>query len=411
MENPVTSTSTLSDTSSSSTVSAKDVPNKIYCLDRVDENSQGIKILLADDDEDSRQQIAAILRANNHDVYEVSNGSEALDFFDKYSPDLVLLDVVMPVMNGYTAAEVIKKQAGDQFVPVIFLTAITDNESLAACISSGGDDFLNKPVHPLILNAKIKAMQRIKGAYRKLDEYQSKTEDELETTEHLFSSLIDSNHEDIPNLDSWAIFPGHFSGDVQLSAKLENGDTYILLCDFTGHGLPAAIGTVFVADLFQSMTLKSIPPDVILNEINRKMNNILPMGRYCAAVMVAVNNDKNEVKVWNNGLPTVYLVNRERRIVEELESAGLPLGIVSTRSEDEPYTILPQDGYSLVFYSDGVTDAENSRGEMYSEERFVELIEQIPSSVNLCSAIRDELEDFVGDTELVDDLSVMVLNF
>ena len=384
----------------------------ISCVEgNIQEITESLKILLADDDDDSRAQISVILRANNHEVFEVSNGQQALEYFDLYKPDLVLLDVVMPVMNGYTAAEIIKKQSQNQFIPLIFLTSMADNESLAACISSGGDDFLAKPVHPTILNAKIRAMQRIKKAYKKLDEYQRKTEEELEASEHLFNTLIGSNHEEISNLDCWSIFPGHFSGDVQLSAKLDNGNTYILLCDFTGHGLPAALGTMFVADMFQSMVKKILPADVILKEINKKMHSILPLGRYCAAVMVSVSEANNEVKVWNNGLPTVYLVDSENRITKELPSNGLPLGIMATMTTQDFYSLKPNNGCSLVFYSDGVTEAENINGEMYTERRFVKLIEQMPIGSNLFEGIKKELEEYVFDKELVDDLSLMVLNF
>jgi len=384
----------------------------ISCVDgNTQEVTESIKILLADDDEDSRTQIAVILRASNHEVFEVSNGQQALEYFDLYNPDLVLLDVVMPIMNGYAAAEIIKKQSQDQFIPLIFLTSVTDNESLAACISSGGDDFLSKPVHPMILDAKIRAMQRIKKAYKKLDEYQKKTEEELEASEHLFNTLIASSHEKIANLNCWSIFPGHFSGDVQLSARLDNGDTYVLLCDFTGHGLPAALGTMFVADMFQSMVKKILPADAMLKEINKKMHSILPVGRYCASVMVWVSEADNKVKVWNNGLPTAYLVDGENRIIEELPSSGLPLGIMATMTAQDFFVLKPGNGCSLVFYSDGVTEAENINGEMYTEQRFVELIEQMPVGSNLFEGIKKELEEYVADTELVDDLSLMILNF
>ncbi len=386
--------------------------SNISCIDgSIQEVTEHNKILLADDDEDSRAQIAMILRANNHEVLEVSNGQQALEYFELHNPDLVLLDVVMPIMNGYTAAGIIKKRSKDEFIPLIFLTAITDSESLATCISSGGDDFLVKPVHPMILDAKIRAMQRIKKAYKKLDEYQKKTEEELEASEHLFNALIGNDHEKITNLNCWSIFPGHFSGDVQLSAKLDNGDTFILLCDFTGHGLPAALGTMFVADMFQSMVKKKLPADAILIEINKKMHSILPVGRYCASVMVSVSEVDNEVKIWNNGLPTVYLVDDENRIIEEIPSSGLPLGIMETMAVQDYFTLKPDKGSSLVFYSDGVTEAENIKGEMYTEQRFIDLIEQMPVGSNLFEGIKKELEEYVLDTELVDDLSLMVLNF
>ena len=404
-----TTTKTKSDNESDSTVASN---IEILCIDGNTLGEQeSLSILLADDDEIVREQLATILRSSDHEVFEAENGQHALELFEQKNPDLILLDVVMPQMNGYTAAEIIKKQSGSYFVPIIFLTSITDNHSLAKCIAAGGDDFLTKPAHPIIINAKIRAMQRIIKAYKKLDEYQRKTEEELETSKRVFSSLIKNRHESIGALDSWSIFPGHFSGDLQLCAKLPNGDIYALLCDFTGHGLPAALGTIIVAEQFQSLTDKMVFPEYIFREINKKMHQILPTGRYCAAILVALIKNGNELKVWNSGMPPAYLVDRQHNIVREVASSGLPLGIVGDNVTQAPTVLSPEQGYSLIFYSDGLIDSVNHDGEMFSETRFRRLIERIPESENVCDAIKRGLQSYIADTELVDDLSLTVLTF
>ena len=368
-------------------------------------------ILLADDDSDIRDQVKLFLKSRGHEVYEAKNGQEAIDIFIDVKPDLVVMDVVMPGMAGYEATKILKEKSGGKFVPVIFLTSNSDDETLARCIAGGGDDFLTKPVNPIILNAKLQAFQRIRIMYEKLGEYQQKTEEELETSKHVFNSLIDTANDDISGLSCWADSPGHFSGDTRLYKTLDNGHVYVLLCDFTGHGLPAAIGTVFAADLFRSMTQKSFDSDVILNEINSKMHQILPTGRYCAAIMVDYNPSKSHLKIWNAGLPTAYLLDEHYNISQEIPSSGVPLGVMSGDAKCEVIEIDIEQKDSIVFFSDGITEAENPSGEMYSEQRLLSCIAATKKEQDVFKAIQNEVETFMQGIEPTDDISLVTLDF
>lgn len=127
-----------------------------------------MKILVTDDDRSSRMLLNAYLGRNGHTVVEATNGKEAVDAFERESPDLILMDVTMPVMTGYEAATIIKQKCGNRFVPIIFLTGLNDDDSLVKCVTSGGDDFLNKPLNGVLLGAKVEAMQRIRKMHQDL---------------------------------------------------------------------------------------------------------------------------------------------------------------------------------------------------------------------------------------------------
>jgi len=370
-----------------------------------------MKIMVADDDDLSRAQVCKLLESDGHEIIEATNGQQAIELYDKHLPELILMDVIMPNVTGYQAAEAIKQKSKNRFVPIIFLTAITDNESLAQCIVSGGDDFLNKPIHPLILNAKLKAMQRIRDMYEKVDAYQRNTEEELETSKKVFKSLIQTHGEDIEGLHFWAKSPGHFSGDTRLFRKMDNGHIYILLCDFTGHGLPAALGTIFVADIFRSMTDKAISAEQILLETNKKMLQIMPLGRYCASLLIDYDTKNQHLKIWNNGLPTGLVIDDDHQIIEEIKSQGLPLGIVSENAISDPHELSAKNVNTLIVFSDGVTEAENPEGEMYSEVRLLKKISKVQCTQNVFEALKTDIETFMDGREPVDDISLIVLNF
>ena len=370
-----------------------------------------MRILLADDDADIRQQIKLFLESRGHTVYLAKDGNESIDVFEKEFPDLILMDVVMPGVAGYDATKILKEKSVGKFIPIIFLTSNSDDKTLARCISAGGDDFLTKPVNLIILNSKLQALQRIIVMYDKLDDYQRKTEEELETSKHVFNSLINTANDNMDGLSCWADSPGHFSGDTRLYKTLENGHIYVLLCDFTGHGLPAAIGTVFAADLFRSMTQKNFEAVVILNEINSKMNQILPTGRYCAAIMLDYDPSVSKMKIWNSGLPTAYLVDADNNITQEFPSSGVPLGVIGGEAKCDVVEFDVEHDTSIIIFSDGITEAENPEGEMYSEKRLLDLISDTKKGNNIFSVIQEDVELFMKGTEPTDDISLVVLNF
>ncbi|MCK4708410.1 MAG: response regulator, partial [Gammaproteobacteria bacterium] len=123
------------------------------------------KILIVDDDAVNRMILQGMLLNAGHEVVEAENGQIALDMFISEKPGIVLMDIMMPVMAGYEATQKIKELAGESFVPVIVLTAMTDEDELVKCVNSGADDFLTKPFSHVVLMAKIKALVRMQDLY------------------------------------------------------------------------------------------------------------------------------------------------------------------------------------------------------------------------------------------------------
>src|SRR3989338_10777786 len=121
-----------------------------------------LTILIVEDSALDRMLLATIVSRQGHRVLEACNGLEALALFRLERPDLVLMDAMMPVMDGFEAARRIKACAGETLVPIIFLTSLTESEALVRCLEAGGDDFLAKPYNRVIIEAKINAMDRLR---------------------------------------------------------------------------------------------------------------------------------------------------------------------------------------------------------------------------------------------------------
>ncbi len=119
-----------------------------------------MNILLVDDTRTEQHIMTVRLSDMGHDVVCCSNGQEAIEQYGQYDFDLVLMDVIMPIMDGHEAARRIRGMEND-WVPIIFLSGRTSPDDIAAGIAAGGDDYLSKPVDETVLAAKMTAMQRI----------------------------------------------------------------------------------------------------------------------------------------------------------------------------------------------------------------------------------------------------------
>jgi serine phosphatase RsbU (regulator of sigma subunit) len=296
-------------------------------------------------------------------------------------------------------------------VPIIFLTALSDDESFAKCVASGGDDFLAKPVNKVLLTAKITAMQRIRLMNQELEHYKSRTEEEIELTHQVLKALTKRmNSQHIHELNYWQISAGHFSGDLIIYDKSPSGKLYLLLADFTGHGFSAAIGSLPTADIFFfAMTARDFNVADIVTEINRKLSEIMPVSHFCAAALICFDSISRQIDVFNGGLPPILLFDAEGNIAAQIKSTNLALGILSAESFTAEINIIENIVDSrLIIYSDGLTEAQNAAGEMFGEERLCKILSsnRLPADLTKSSLI-----DFINHCPLNDDVSFVTLNF
>ncbi len=375
-----------------------------------------MKVLVVDDDITNRMVLKAMLVKDGYDIYEAENGQIAIDTYDKEEPDLVLMDVMMPVVDGYTATKVIKEKSVDKFIPVIFLTAMTDEASLVKCIESGGDDFLTKPYNRVILQAKIKALDRICKLYKQnleqkdiLSIYYDRMERDQNVAEKIYSNLMGRSEKDARIIEYLHKPADKFNGDLVLSLRKPGGGINLMVGDFTGHGLGAAIGALPAAEVFLGMTAKGFSIHEIIIEINSRLNKLLPTGMFLAAVLVDVDEKEQRVSIWNGGLPAMYVYSHEDcKISSMVESSSLPLGVVGSNSLNVDETVLKlKSGDCIIVHSDGVIETDNTEGDYFGSDRLEVLIE---SSIPKGTFINDVIESviaFRGDELQKDDLTVV----
>ena len=377
-----------------------------------------MNVLIVDDTETNRMVLSAMLLQDGHIVSEASNGQEGVALFEREQPDLVIMDIMMPVLDGYEATALIKQRSGDRFTPVIFLTGMTDEADLAKCIAHGGDDFLTKPYSRVLLRAKIQALSRIQALHAlvttqnaELLTSRKRDEGEQEVAHAIFQKILREGYLAHPNL-TWRLSPAELlSGDVLLAAPTPHGLLHVMIGDFTGHGLSAAVGAVPVAEAFYSMTQSGFGIGSIAAEINHKLRLILPTNLFCAACLLEWDPAGRRITVWNGGMPDGLVVRPQEGLLRRLRSRHLPLSLLDEQQFDaSTETMEVQTGDRIYLYSDGLIEARNTAGEMFGCDRLEQQIlhtEQSPAS--LCERVQEELTRFCEGEPAHDDIAFVQL--
>lgn len=375
---------------------------------------EALTILIAEDSAADRLLLSTIIRRQGHQVLTAGNGVEAIEVFTRERPQLVLMDALMPVMDGFEAARQIKQLAGEALVPIIFLTSLRESEALAQCLDAGGDDFLPKPYNPLILAAKINAMDRLRRLQATvlqqrdlIARHHEHLLHEQRAAKAVFDKVAHSGCINAaPNIRYLQSPYALFNGDLLLAAYTPSGDMHVLLGDFTGHGLPAAIGAMPLAEVFYGMTAKGYSLTQTLREMNAKLKRILPVDMFCCATLLCLSAQRRAVEVWNGGMPEGYVheVSTGRRTA--LMSRHLPLGVLSAEAFDDSTEVWPMAlGDRVFLLSDGVLDTADANDQLFGAERLQQVFAANREPDRLFEDIEQALAAFRGQAR--DDVSMV----
>ena len=375
-----------------------------------------LTILIAEDSAADRLLLSSIVRRQGHQVLTAANGAEAVEAFRQQRPQLVLMDAMMPVMDGFEAARQIKALAGETLVPIIFLTSLSESEALARCLEVGGDDFLAKPYNQVILAAKIKAMDRL----RRLQETVLQQRDQIarhhdyllneqRVAKAVFDKVAHSGCLNAPNIRYLQSPYALFNGDLLLAAFTPAGDMHVLLGDFTGHGLPAAVGAMPLAEVFYGMTAKGYGLAETLREMNAKLKRILPVDMFCCATLLSLSFQRQSVEVWNGGMPDGYLHSIASGERTPLKARHLPLGVLTPQTFDDRTEVFPMAlGDRVFLLSDGVIDTCDVNDQLFGVERLQQVFAANRQPDALFEDIEQALRDFRGEAR--DDVSMVEIS-
>lgn len=325
-------------------------------------------------------------------------------------PDIILLDVTMPDMDGWTTCKEIRKHSSLDSSAILFLTSLSDMEDEAYGFTLGAVDFISKPVRYPVLLARVRTQFALKEAYHQV----AKHRDQLSFERNIIKEIILRMRYQVNKLPDnihMLVAPvEETNGDIILLEQTPDGIFNILLGDFTGHGLPAAIGGPIVEDVFIAMTRKGLPLTEIIVEMDRKLSNKLPPMIFMAACFISWSPANKSIEIYNAGMPPI-LHFRNSNVHEIYPSTTFPLGIDGVIRPFPVFHFVDiNPGDRIALFSDGIIEAKDIKSEMFGIERLEKIVANLPRNSSELDAISSAIRHFCGDLPKTDDISVLILD-
>jgi len=363
-------------------------------------------LLVVDDTPENIDVMRGILGAD-YTIKIANNGPLALKIATAQSPDLILLDVMMPGMDGYEVCRQLKANPLTCAIPVIFITAKAETEDEVRGLALGAADYLTKPVIPAIVKARVETHLALRQARRELEEKNLILSDEKNLLEDIISRMRSASPFDGRKVRHIQSSLERTAGDIVLSAYRPDGAQHVLVGDFSGHGLTAAFGGPLVSYIFYRLTAEGYAMRDILEEVNRILCRQLPTQLYMAAGALELPPDRIQAMLWICGLPPALCLG-DTHGISRISSSGLPLGISESADTFAPHAQAGmKSGMHIYLYSDGITEASPDGQELYGQARLEALVSRIHREQLPLEIIWQELDTYCGGQGLSDD-AVMV---
>ncbi|WDE14531.1 SpoIIE family protein phosphatase [Thalassomonas haliotis] len=372
------------------------------------ENPDAKLALVVDDSEMQCKILKNLLIEEDYRVLTCHDGARAVALYIEHLPDLVLMDINMPVMNGYEAAKRIKSLSPNSLAPLIFITSLDSDQAFVDGIEAGGDGILTRPFSPEVFKAKIKSIQRISNLYTQVKTLQQEQQQDAELAEQIMSGVIEARNFALDRIGIIKQAAALFSGDIQLTALCPGGNINVLLGDFTGHGLRSSIGAIPLSETFRVMTKKGFSLMEIIDQVNRQLYELLPVDLFCCVCCVTISSHERSAYVFNAGLPDAYIFNQEGKIKHKVESNHIPLGVMPgllAHAQLQVFSVEEHD--RVVLISDGILEARNHEGEMYGNKRFEYAAKQGFYQGDIPGKVFDAVNEFCLGRPQEDDLSLI----
>ncbi|MBN8431969.1 serine/threonine-protein phosphatase [Microbulbifer salipaludis] len=307
----------------------------------------------------------------------------ALDAYNEVQPHLVIFGPQAAATA--TAAEIrrLRQSGGVEPVPILFVQDLTGLESSPAPPTLC-DDILTKPYSLPLVQLKLASIRRFGEFNRSLmaqrDRLRRHHADFLQeqaSAREIFGNLgNESCLDDTPGIRYHLSPRAVLNGDLLAATHTPDGKLVLMLGDFSGHGLAAAVGAVPLTSIFYSMIPRGFAMSRVLREINRKLYSILPRQMFCCLAMLELDPRRQHLRLLNAGMPSPCL-KRSSGELYMLESRHLPLGVLSSDQIDTAIVnVRVRPGDRLFLWSDGIHEARNSQGEHFGESRLLNLLRE-----------------------------------
>ncbi|MGD0414865.1 MAG: SpoIIE family protein phosphatase [Terriglobales bacterium] len=373
-------------------------------------------VLLVDDAPANLQVVNSILKST-YKIQIATSGEKALKIANQSPPpDLILLDVMMPVMDGYEVCSRLKSAPDTRDIPVIFLTGQTESDDETKGFEVGAVDYIHKPFSPAVVKARVHTHLVLRGIREQLASQLLMIQHEMETARQIQLSILPREIPSIAGLDIAARYIPMTSvaGDFYDFIVIDETRIGVLVADVSGHGMPAALISSMLKIALAAQAGSASDPARVLTGLNQALYGKF-QGHFVTAAYVLIDTGKRTLRYAGAGHPPLIIWDHAAGETRELVENGLFLGFFP----DAAYTSVEipfREGDWSVLYTDGIPETTSLSGEQFGVDRFKLFLQSHHdwSAGQVVDGVLDELSrwsDTASGREPEDDITLLAIHF
>lgn len=324
-------------------------------------------ILIVDDNPVNHFVIEQILKSDGYDSYvSVQSAKEMFDYLDPSNApncneiNVILLDVMMPEMDGIEACRILKQNAKWKDIQVIFITALDDKAKLSEALDVGGIDYITKPINRIELLARIRVGKRLKSELDWHKNQEAKIQMELNLASKVQQSLLSPPIQQPDFSITASYFPSsNLAGDLYYWEKIDEHRYAVMLLDMMGHGVSASLVCMYISSVLREAIKKLTKPELVIAELNHYMtllqNDKENLLYYFTGVYLVIDTKEKTLEYVNAGHPAGYVFIDEQQTIP-LAHTSYAVGFVED-IKIEKKVIHFNSSIQIVLYTDGVLEA------------------------------------------------------
>ncbi len=389
-----------------------DDTDSAYCENTDDVPIRGDEktILVVDDNTDMRNFLKILLQGKYRVILAV-NGEEGIRCAREQRPNLIVTDVMMPVMSGFEMTSIIKNDEELKTTPVIMLTADTELMSKVAGLEFGADDYLHKPFNSLELITRISSLLKNYEYQQIISRRNQDIESELDVARMLQLRLLPGSIPEISGFQMHAEYipMDKIGGDFYDIERRENFID-IFIADVSGHGLPGAFLATVTKIAYENITTRTTP-EKVLHLLNTVIRRHTVKSNFVTALYSIIDIDTRIMRYSSAGHVPMFLYRKKNDEFIDLKAKGTILGCFKDIFIEEK-TIQLESCDRVVFYTDGITECSSPGKVLFDEDRLQKSIREHAGKTaeDFSRKLMEELEAFKGEKKFDDDITIVVLD-
>jgi sigma-B regulation protein RsbU (phosphoserine phosphatase) len=369
-------------------------------------------ILLVDDNPTNLQVLFQTLEGVGCKLLIAKNGEMALSIAGKALPDLILLDIMMPDIDGYEVCRQLKTSRATSGIPVIFLSALGDTEDKVKGLQLGAVDYITKPFQPDEVIARVNTHLTIHRLKRVVESQKDQLEHELEVVSEVQRKLLPKQ---LPAIEGFKLgvhyeTSRYAGGDYYDIIELPDNCWGFFIADAEGHSAPAAVLMAMTCALFRSYPGSAADPAAVIHYLNEHLCKVADPS-FMTALYAFYDANAHTMRIARAGhpLPMVFR-NSDQKAIEFPCPGVYPLGIEPYEIEIPVTDIKLEPGDRFLIYTDGLTERFDAQGQTYGEERLLTLLatDSAHDPQGVITTIMADVELFAGQLPADDDQALLL---